>query len=155
MLAHKQHPLSLFFFIGRMPDSEEKRQLFRAAARRISKMRLFSNCPTPDSKDAAFTAPAQSPSPLPSFELAPTSLLNTSPFRKIIIVGIDITLYRTAISGFSSTFSFPIFTLPSYSPASCSRSPAPSSGTDRTSLHKNQPVPESPISVPPPQNSRS
>ena len=33
-------------------------------------MRLFSNCPTPDSKDTAFTAPAQSPSPLPSLNSA-------------------------------------------------------------------------------------
>ena len=93
MLAHKQHPLSLFFFIGRMPDSEEKRQLFRAAARRISRMRHFSSCRTPDYK----AAPPYSARPIAFstsfFELAPTSLLNTSPFRKMIIVGIDITLY--------------------------------------------------------------
>ena len=52
---------------------------------------------------------------------APTSLSTSRPSLKSKRVGMLWIAYWEAVSGFSSTFSFPTFSLPAYSDASCSR----------------------------------
>src|SRR5262245_34523159 len=54
------------------------------------------------------------------FGAAPTWREASSPFLNSISVGIDMIPYFAAVAGFSSTFSFTIFTLPPIEPASSS-----------------------------------